>query len=114
MVFDWRMGAGQKLDKSYPIELTGFSDRLLLLAPIENDWAVIGARDKYLSPMSVKSVTTSSEKLTAETVEGGPLVIWSGKGTPTTESIVAKDLGNGFWQFDLPVTKDSQSITLTR
>ena len=114
VVFDWRMGSGQKLDTPYSVELTGFSDRLLLLAPIENDWAVIGARDKYLSPVAVKAVDASSEKLTIEMVEGGPLVIWSGKGTPTAEGIVAKDLGNGFWQFDLPVTESSQQILLTR
>ncbi len=112
--FDWRKGTGQKLDKPYSVELTGFSDRLLLLAPIQSGWAVIGARDKYLSPVAVKSVDADSNSLTVNMVESGPLVIWSAKDTPQAKGLVAQDLGNGFWQFDLPVKAGACVIHVAR
>ena len=114
VLFDWRKGAGVKLDKPYSVELNGFSDRLFLLAPIRNGWAVIGARDKYLSPVAIKSVDASPEKLAVEMVESGPLVIWCAKGTPEAKGIAAKGLGNDFWQFDLPVAEGGRKITFNR
>ena len=103
-----------KLDKPYSVELYGFSDRLLLLAPIQKGWAVIGACDKYLSPVAVESVDASPERLTVEMVESGPLVIWCAKGAPEVTGIAAKELGNGFWQFDLPVAEGGKAITVVR
>jgi hypothetical protein len=114
VLFDWRKRGGQKLDTPYPIELTGFSDRLLLLAPIQNGWAVIGARDKYLSPVAVKTVEASAEQLDITMVESGPLVIWCASGTPQAKGISVKALGNGFWQFDLPVGNRDGSIRITK
>ncbi|MCM2370125.1 Sip1-related alpha-galactosidase [Aporhodopirellula aestuarii] len=113
VLFDWRNGTGQKLDTAYPFELTGFSDRLLLLAPIQHGWAVIGARDKYLSPAAVQSVETSPENLTVEMVENGPLVIWSADGMPKADGIKSKDLGNGFWQFERP-DEGVNTLTINR
>ncbi|WP_372798330.1 Sip1-related alpha-galactosidase [Pontiella sp.] len=112
--FDWRKGSGQKLDKPYPVELNGFSDRLLLLAPIEKGWAVIGARDKYFSPVAVTGIDAQPDSLTVELVEGGPLVIWSAEGAPKAEGVEARDLGNGFLQYDLPVSKGRVKLTLKR
>ncbi|MDF7800835.1 Sip1-related alpha-galactosidase [Pontiellaceae bacterium B1224] len=111
--FDWREGTGQKLDKPYPVELNGFSDRLLLLAPIEKGWAVIGARDKYLSPVAVESVNATFQSLELSMVESGPLVIWSAHGMPKAKGLTARDLGNGFWQFDLPEVDGGRTITIT-
>ena len=112
--FDWYKGSGQKLDQPYAVELAGFSDRLLLLAPVQNGWAVIGARNKYLSPVAVKSIKASFQSLEVSMVESGPLVIWCADGTPKAEGFFAKDLGNGFWQFDLPETAGGRTITITR
>jgi hypothetical protein len=112
--FDWRKGNGQKLDKPYLIELTGFSDRLLLLAPIQKGWAVIGARNKYLSPVAVKSFEATFQSLEVTMIESGPLVIWSADGAPNVAGILAQDLGNGFWQFDLPVVEGCRKITFYR
>jgi len=114
VVFDWRKGTGQKLDSAYSVELTGFSDRLLLLAPVKQGWAVVGARDKYLSPVAVKSVEATAESVQVSLVEGGPLVVWSANGTPRAEGLTAKDLGNGFWQFDLPVAEGGSGVTISR
>lgn len=114
VLFDWREGTGRKLDSPHAIELTGFSDRLLLLAPIRRGWAVIGARDKYLSPVAVASIETDPERLTVELVESGPLVIWSAGGSPRIEGILARDLGHGLWQFDLPVETNNRIFTIER
>lgn len=112
--FDWREGTGQKLEDAYSFELTGFSDRLLLLAPIQKGWAVIGARDKYLSPVAVDQVKASRRSLKLTLVESGPLVIWSSEGEPTLEGYVAEDLGNGFWQFDLPVGQRDFAVKISK
>jgi hypothetical protein len=112
--FDWRKGSGQKLDTPYSVELTGFSDRLLLLAPVQNGWAVIGARDKYLSPVAVESVKATAQSLDVSMVESGPLVIWSANGTPKAKGFTAKDLGNGFWQFELPAGQKDYSIKIAK
>lgn len=114
VVFDWREGTGRKLDGSHAVELRGFSDRLLLLAPVHEGWAVIGAREKYLSPVVVKTVDAKADTLTVEMVESGPLVVWSATGAPAIEGAAASDLGNGFWQFDLPVGAADKVVTLTR
>ena len=87
---------------------------MLLLAPIEKGWAVIGARDKYLSPVAVKSVTATAEDLTVEMVESGPLVIWCAEGTPKAEGVAAKDLGNGFWQFEMAKGKRDASLKVSK
>ncbi len=112
--FDWRRGTGRKLDDPYAVELTGFSDRLLLLAPIRSGWAVIGARSKYLSPAAVKSVEADAGRLTVEMAESGPLVIWSAAGAPQAEGAAAQRLGGGFWQFDLPAQPGDCRISVTR
>ena len=114
VLFDWQKGSGQKLDSAYPIELTGFSDSLLLLAPVKNGWAVIGQRDKYLSPAAVESVEATDSSVTIKTVEGGPLVVWSAEGKPTAEGVEAKDLGNGFWQFDLGEADNGSEVKISR
>ncbi|VGO13132.1 hypothetical protein PDESU_01686 [Pontiella desulfatans] len=110
--FDWRKGSGQKLDKPYRVELTGFSDCLLLLAPVQNGWAVIGAREKYLSPVAVKSVEATDQSLEVCMVESGPLVIWCAQGTPKAKNVPAQDLGNGFWKFDLPEGRADFSLQI--
>jgi hypothetical protein len=102
------------LDTPYPVEITGFSDRLLLLAPIEKGWAVIGARDKYLSPVAVKSVVATDASVEVTMIESGPLVIWCAAGTPKAAGMSAKDLGNGFWQFDLPVGKKDCVVQINK
>jgi len=114
VLFDWHTGVGQKLDKAYEIELSGFSDRLLLLSPIEKGWAVIGAREKYLSPVAVDSIEPTTDSLTVSMVETGPLVVWSDEGSPAIEGVSRKDLGNGFWQFDLPKGKSNELVTVRR
>ncbi|WP_309009081.1 Sip1-related alpha-galactosidase [Pelagicoccus sp. SDUM812005] len=112
--FDWREGKGRKLDEAYTFELSGFSDRLLLLAPIRKGWAVIGARDKYLSPVAVGELQASRRSLELTLLESGPLVIWSSEGTPRLEGYAARDLGNGFWQFDLPQGEKDFSVTIRK
>lgn len=112
--FDWRKGIGQKLDAVHTFELIGFSDRLLLLAPIKKGWAVIGARDKYLSPVAVESVKVSRRNLELTLVESGPLVVWSSEGKPKLEGYAAKGLGSGFWQFDLAEGQRNVSVKISK
>ncbi|MDP0491795.1 MAG: Sip1-related alpha-galactosidase [Verrucomicrobiota bacterium JB023] len=114
VIFDWRKGQGQRLDDSYSVTLTGFSDSLLLLAPVKKDWAVIGAREKYLSPVAVKQVQATADELFIEMVESGPLIIWTGKGQPTAGEFPVESLGNGFWQIGLPSGQRDFELTVSR
>ncbi|OXU15662.1 Sip1-related alpha-galactosidase [Sedimentisphaera salicampi] len=113
VIFDWYRQAGRKLS-SYTVKLEGFSDSLALLCPIENDWAVVGRCDKYLSPSAVQNISKQEKTLKLELSESGPIVIWSGKGQPRFENKKLTPLGNGFYKADLPVKEGKCLLTITR
>ncbi len=96
-------------------ELPAFSDRLFILAPVQNGWAVVGRSDKYLTSNLVAAIKTSGNRLTLTLAESGPLVIWS-KEKPRLEGRgpEAVDLGEHFWKFDLPVSDAPGSWTFIR
>lgn len=114
--FDFYDQKGAQLNKEYSAELNGFSDRLLLVAPILSNWAVVGRADKYLSPCAVKQGIRYSDKELALTLdESGPLVVWSGSGAPTSsDGTKAESLGNNFWKFSYPVEAAPRSVILRR
>jgi hypothetical protein len=72
VVYDWYAAKATKLDRPYASELKGFSDRLLLLCPIREGWAVIGRPDKYLAPAALKVLNVSRGELKVKMVESGP------------------------------------------
>lgn len=114
VVYDWYEGAGRRLDTEYRFDLTGFSDRLLLLCPIRNGWAVIGRTDKYLSPAAVQIAESTNRRLSIYMREAGPLVVYSEKGRPQAEGIQGKDLGENFYRFDIPAKSGDGIWNITR
>jgi hypothetical protein len=103
VVYDWYAGKAQKLDEQYTFELTGFSDRLLHLCPIQEGWAVIGRTDKYLSPAAVEVLSVTNNELRLRLVESGPLAIWLANypDFPHAENVAFVNKGNGLWTADI-------------
>lgn len=112
VIFDWQAGKGQRFDKDYTFSLTGFSDKLLLVCPVQNGWAVVGRSDKFLSPAAVTDIKSSRNDLTITLSEGGSLVVWSVSGAPLAEGVSYENIGNGFWKCKLPI--DKKTLTMKR
>jgi hypothetical protein len=114
VVYDWYAAKAAKLDQSYGFDLKGFSDRLLLLCPIHDGWAVIGRSDKYLGPAAVQIVSTSTHMLRLKMVEPGPLAIWSARGIPKAKGFHFQDCGNGLYRADFPIGQRGGTIIIDR
>ena len=114
VAYDFYEGSGFKLDEKTEFELHGFTDKLLILSPIQNNWAVIGRADKFLSAVAVASIEYADEHLRVTLKESGPLVVWSGAGAPQSEGLDFVSLGNGFYKADLPVGNRNVEINIVR
>ena len=108
---------GRALTASRPeldVEITGFQDRLFILAPIVGGWAVIGRGDKFLSPCAVEGSPEYAEtSLRFRIRESGPVVIWHGKGPVKAGGTPVKNLGNGFYELQFPVSSRPLDVTVT-
>jgi len=113
-VYDWYAGSGQKLGKGYQFELRGFCDRLLLVCPIRQGWAVVGRTDKYLSPAAVEVVSVTHEELKLRLIESGPLGIWLSDGVPSVVNVSFTNEGNGLWTGDIEPGRRDMLITIKR
>ena len=108
---------GRALPPAQPdldVELTGFKDRLFIMAPIVQGWAVIGRRDKFLSPCALDSAPGYREdSLRFRVKESGPVVIWRGKGPVKVGNTPVRNLGNGFYELQFPVSNRPLDVTVT-
>lgn len=108
---------GRALTPAQPdldVELTGFKDRLFIMAPIVQGWAVIGRRDKFLSPCALDSAPGYREdSLRFRVKESGPVVIWRGKGPVKVGKTPVRNLGNGFYELQFPVSNRPLDVTVT-
>lgn len=99
--YDWDEGRGGRLEEALSFRLTGLADKLILLAPIREGWAVIGRPDKYLCAAALAGVKTAAASLEVELVEGGPVVLWSEQEPRCAEAPVTS-LGGGLWRVEAP------------
>jgi len=90
----------------------GLEDKLLLLAPIRDGWAVVGRSDKYLAAVTVEAV--SKDQLVVKLAESGPLTIYLAAGRPQADGLTFLDLGGGLWKADLPVQPGEVTLTIRR
>jgi hypothetical protein len=114
IAWDWYDKKGVKLDKKMEFDLKGFADKLFIVSPIKNDWAVVGRSDKYLSGAVNHLVITSASKLIVTLEESGPVIIWSGKGVPKSKEFSLIDKGNGFYEVQMAVGERSKKILIVR
>ncbi len=113
VVYDWYARRGSRLEGAYTFELKGFSDRLLLLCPVREGWAVVGNPEKYLSPATLREAAFGPRSLTVTLLEPGPVVIWSGSGKPSAERGTLLDLGGGFYRAE-PAGSPGRTWTFRR
>lgn len=96
------------------VDITGFRDRLFIMAPIVRGWAVIGRGDKFLSPCAVEGTPEYAENsLRFRIKEAGPVVIWHGRGAVKAADTPVKNLGNGFYELQIPVSSRPLVVTVT-
>ena len=104
--YDWFAGKGGKLSGKVDFDLPKPLDgRLILIAPVVNDWAVIGLSGKYLSPASVVFLDAKKSGCTIKLREGGEFVLYLEKGRPVSPGLRFVSLGGGFWKANAPYTK---------
>ncbi len=104
--YDWFAGKGGKLSGKVDFDLPKPLDgRLILIAPVVNDWAVIGLSGKYLSPASVVFLDAKKSGCTIKLREGGDFVLYLEKGRPVSPGLRFVSLGGGFWKANAPYTK---------
>ena len=76
VLYDWYEKRARPLAGRYEFAMPKFSDRLVLLCPIQSGWAVLGRTDKYLAPAGVEILETTASEILLQMREGGPLAIW--------------------------------------
>lgn len=113
-VYDWYSGTGHKFVEEIEFELTGLQDRLLIMSPIKDGWAVVGRTDKYLSPAAVEVISSDSDSLELRMVESGPLAVYSPNGAPKSGDLEFEDIGEGLYRVDLPVGELDLVLNITR
>lgn len=108
---------GRALTTAQPeldVELTGFKDRLFIMAPIVRGWAVIGRGDKFLSPCALTAAPEyGADSLHFRVKESGPVIVWRGKGSVKAANAPVKNLGNGFYELQFPVSDRPLDVTVT-
>jgi hypothetical protein len=114
VAWDWYDRKGFKLEKQVEFDLKGFSDKLFIVSPVKDDWAIIGRSDKYLSCAVNEVVKTSGSRLTVTLHESGPVIIWCGKGVPKSKEFALFDLGNGFYEVKMAVGENNRKLILVR
>lgn len=116
VIYDWQAQQGQKLDQEgLTFEINEFGHKLFLLSPIHDGWGVIGRPDKYLSPSTVNVVLRSSESITIDLVEVGPLILYANCKSLRSEKMDFERLdGNFFRGIPKKGVKGSDSITIKK
>ncbi|MBU3011301.1 alpha-galactosidase [Polaribacter vadi] len=101
LLYDYYKETAQVLKDDYQFTLASRKERLLLLNPIKEGWAVIGRPDKYLSAATYELEAISQESLKIRMIEDGTLLLWSHGKTPVSENFEFTDVGNGLWKGNL-------------
>lgn len=76
ILYDWTKQTATELTTDEQIGLEGFTDRLYHLCPVINGWAVIGVREKFLSPSTVRILTRNDKQLTLDVLSPGTVNVW--------------------------------------
>jgi hypothetical protein len=107
--YDWYEKSAAALTAKLAFPMPKFSDRLLLLCPIRNGWAVIGRTDKYLSPSGVEILETGPGEVLVKMKEGGPLAVWQSDAQAAVQSPDCKfrRLAANLWQAEVSASGET-------
>lgn len=113
VIYDWQNQSGQTLDDAgQHVSIEGFGCQLFLLCPIEQQWAVIGRPDKYLSPSTVEIQDRQDDRITLQLEETGPIILYSGKGTLSSDEMEFISIGNNLYR-GTPIKGQEGAETIT-
>ena len=112
VIWDYYEGRAVRLDDEYTFELENLHDRLLLLLPIVNGWAIGGRFDKFLGPAAVEVLENRPERLRLRMHESGPLAVWLAKGRPVADGLTFEPLGTGFFVAQMPVGTRGREVVI--
>ena len=114
VLYDWYEKRAEPLQARYSFAMPGFSDRLILLCPIQNGWAVIGRTDKYLSPAAVEIVENTKDRLSLRLKEPGVVTIWEKDGRAVLRSTACQLRKAGAHLWDADITAADTIVDITR
>jgi hypothetical protein len=113
VAYDCETGTAFVLDsKRHEFELSRFGDRLFILAPVVEGWAVIGRPDKFISPQAVEAIEATERSLRVVLRESGPLLIWR-NGPVHCETFPVVRAGASLWRIDAPVEQRPLVVSVT-
>lgn len=101
LLYDYYQGTAQVLKGDYQFVLGSRKERLILLNPIKEGWAVIGRPDKYLSASAYELLDIDEKSVKIQMVEDGPILLWTDNKIPQSENFQFKKLKNGLWKGEL-------------
>jgi hypothetical protein len=102
ILYDWYEKTAMPLTKRHSFVIPKFSDRLFLVCPVRNGWAVIGRTDKYLAPAAVEVVKAERTELLVRLKEPGLLTLWeNGAATPKSSQCQFRKIAAHLWQADV-------------
>ena len=114
VLYDWRAGTAEKLDRDRSFTLKDFNeDRFFLLCPVVDGWAVVGRTDKYLSPAAVEVVSRTADEIVLKMVESGPLAVWSASGNPRVEGMKS-EVRDGLVKVEVKPGERGVTVRITR
>lgn len=114
IVYDFYEHKALRLIDKYNVVLKGFSDKLLHLCPIYNGWAVIGDVTKYLSPSTVRNISTTKKQLRFNIHEEGDFYFWMEEGKPKCNMGICIPKGEGLWSVKLEGDMAEKDIVITK
>lgn len=121
--YDWRNRKGVKLaDGGIPLSLPSLRDGVMqdifyLLAPIEKGWAVLGNRDKYLSPACVEEgIVRTDGKMTFTLKDSASVLVYSEGGRPAVEGAAVRKLPGSpdFYLLEFPGELPVRRVTVLK
>ncbi|MBI3974281.1 MAG: hypothetical protein HY332_23630 [Chloroflexi bacterium] len=112
VLYDWYAKTAERLLSEQRFAMRDYSDRYVLLCPIQDGWALIGCTDKYLSPAAVEVVSRGPGELTLKMIESGPLAVWTEQGAVWSAEATFRDAGGGLWTTDIPVGQEDFVVRL--
>ncbi|MCU0786637.1 MAG: hypothetical protein MUC91_00360 [Verrucomicrobia bacterium] len=113
VVYDREAEKGVRLDADYSYSVNRMKGKIFNLAPISQEWAVIGRADKYLGGCTYTIGRTSETSLELTLDESGPLLVYQRDHRITVPEGKVTPLGEGFYRVDLPVGERNKRLTIT-
>lgn len=114
VVYDWdkKIGAGLEVDYLFSVEK--MKGKIFNIAPVKNGWAVIGRSDKYLGGCTYHIEDCSNNTLEFILDESGPVTVFCKDGSPRADAGILLELGNGFYEIDMPIGELNKTVRLEK